>query len=695
MSQTAYDRHSYDRHRRRAAEAQRQQSLQGRDIGEIPEPANPTRRRKATDSLLRFCESYFPHRFRLAWSSDHLRVIDRLEHAVLHGGLFALAMPRGSGKTTLCEVACIWATFCGHREFVALIGASKAHALEMMASIQSEVETNELLAEDWPEVCVPIQRLEGIGNRCRGQLYKGRRTQIIWKRDEIVLPTISHSKASGCILRVAGITGRIRGMKFARPDGRNVRPSLVIIDDPQTDKSARSLSQIEQREKVIAGAILGLAGPGEKIAAVCPCTVVRPGDLADRILDREIHPEWQGERMKLLYAFPKNEQLWLEYAEIRNHELRNGGDGREATRFYAANRSEMDFGAVVAWPERKQPDELSAIQHAMNLYLTDKYAFAAEYQNEPLAEEAEAGQLKAEQIAARVNGLPRRTVPLNASRLTCYVDVQQKALFYVVAAWSEDFTGAVIDYGTYPDQQRRYFTLNDLQKTLSRAASGSSLEGSIYFGLDQLADRLLGVEWLREDQTALRIERCLIDANWGASTEVIYTWSRRTPYAAIVMPAHGRYVGAASKPWSEYQKKPGEQLGHHWLISSASGKRAKRYCLIDTNYWKTFVADRLSMPMNDKGALTLFGKPGEDHRLFADHCCSEFRVRTEGRGRIVDEWKIRPEKFDNHWWDCLVGSAAAASILGSRAPGSEEPVKTRRRVKWSEVQRAKGGNPRL
>jgi len=69
--------------------------------------------------------------------------------------------------------------------------------------------------------------------------------------------------------------------------GRTVRPTLVVIDDPQTDESARSLSQCATRESILAGAILGLAGPGKKISGIMPCTVIRPGDMADNILSRE------------------------------------------------------------------------------------------------------------------------------------------------------------------------------------------------------------------------------------------------------------------------------------------------------------------------------------------------------------------------------------------------------------------------
>lgn len=83
-------------------------------------------------------------------------------------------------------------------------------------------------------------------------------------------------------------------MKHKHVDGSSVRPSLVLIDDPQTDESARSPSQCAARERILAGAILDLAGPGRKIAGLMALTVVRPADLADRILDREQHPQWKS-----------------------------------------------------------------------------------------------------------------------------------------------------------------------------------------------------------------------------------------------------------------------------------------------------------------------------------------------------------------------------------------------------------------
>ncbi len=182
-------------------------------------------------------------------------------------------------------------------------------------------------------------------------------------------------------------------MKYKRADDETVRPSLVVLDDPQTSESARSLSQSQARESILAGAVLGLAGPGRKISGIMPCTVIKPGDMADRILDREKHPQWQEERMKMVYAFPPNQKLWDRYAEIRAEDMRMGGDGSRATEFYREHRQEMDAGAEVAWADRHHEDELSGIQHAVNLKLRDEATFWAEYQNQPVAEQEGEGEM--------------------------------------------------------------------------------------------------------------------------------------------------------------------------------------------------------------------------------------------------------------------------------------------------------------
>ncbi|MFV0442871.1 MAG: terminase gpA endonuclease subunit [Planctomycetaceae bacterium] len=78
------------------------------------------------------------------------------------------------------------------------------------------------------------------------------------------------------------------------------------------------------------------------------------------------------------------------------------------------------------------------------------------------------------------------------------------------------------------------------------------------------------------------------------------------------------------------------------------------------------------------------------HRLFAEHLTAEYRVRTEGRGRTVDEWKLRPERADNHWLDCLVGCAVAASIQGVQLFGTDvKPIRHSSPLKLSDLRKSK------
>jgi len=679
---------SYEEQKARQAERNAEAVRAAQDIGEIPAVVDPERKAKAEASFRFFCETYFHEVFYFAWSSDHLRVIDKIEKAVRTGGLFAMAMPRGSGKTVLCQTAVLWSALIGASPFVCLIAASAERARDLLENIKIWLETNPLLHDDFPEVTYPIQCLERITNRQKGQKYKGEPTRIDWASDRIVLPTIAGSKASAVVISSSGMKGSdIRGQNYARADGQVVRPQLVLVDDPQTTESAWSPSQSQRREGILAGDVLGMAGPGRKIAGLMACTVIRPADMADNILDREKHPEWQGERTKMVYAFPSSEKLWAKYAEMRADSLRNDGDGSEATEFYRANREAMDAGAIIAWPERFNEDELSAIQHAMNLRFRDEAAFFAEYQNEPIIEAIGEEMLTAEQIAAKVNGYRPGEIPIGCNHLTMFIDVQQKVLFWMLCGWEENFTGYIVDYGTWPDQKRGYFSLRDLRATIGRAVAGAGLEGQIFAALDKLCEERLPRGYRREDGAAMRIDRCLVDANWGQSTDVVYQFCRQSNFAGILLPSHGKYVGASSIPFSEYKRKHGDRVGLHWRIPNTIGKRQVRHVLIDTNYWKSFVHARMAVAMGDPGCLSLSGRDEKAHRLLADHLTSEYRVKSLAQGRTVDEWKLRATRPDNHWLDCLVGCAVAASIQGATLAGVEaRAAGPRPRLRLSELQ---------
>lgn len=690
----------YEAHRQRAAARSSEQSAAGRDIAPLPKIAHPDRRRACARSLRAFCETYLAERFALAWSRDHLTCLDRIETAGLVGGRFAYAMPRGTGKTTIAEAAALWALLYAHRRFVVLIGATETHAEQMLDSIKVVIETNDLLLEDFPAVCYPVRRLDGISHRANGQTLCGERTRIGWTSGEVVLPTVPGEPTSGALLRVAGITGRVRGQRASTATGEAIRPDFVIVDDPQTDESARSTVQNNARERVLSSAVLNLAGPGEKIACVMPCTVICAGDLAERSLDRDRSPEWQGERTKLLYSFPTNERLWEEYARIRSEGLRADRGLADATAFYVANREAMDEGAKVAWPERFNPDEASAVQNAMNLYIADPITFAAEYQNEPRDTRPgrDLEELDADAVASKLTRLAVGVVPAACTRLTVGIDVQGGILFYTVAGWDDAFGGSIVEYGTYPRQNRAYFAASDARPSLADVFPGLEQTAAIYAGLAALTRDLFGRSFEREGgQGSLSIERGLIDANWGLSTDTVYAFCRESPHAAMLIPSHGKGFTASSVPMADWQVRPGERAGWGWRLSPPSRGKGRRV-IIDVNAWKSFIAERLRSAPGSSGCLMMPGTRPHDHQLYADHVTAEYRVVTSGRGRSVEEWKIRPDRTENHWWDCTVLCAVGASLQGltwSAAGAAGVEVATpvaRPRVKLSELQKAKRGS---
>ena len=129
----------------------------------------------------------------------------------------------------------------------------------------------------------PIQCLDGIANRCSGQLYKGQRTHIGWTAREIVLPTMPGSRASGAIIKVAGITGRIRGRydaaatteenrrHWANADGLSARAA----NSPEVRRVLRNRARYETANNSYArGIVLTLAndliGRGPRLQMLTP-----------------------------------------------------------------------------------------------------------------------------------------------------------------------------------------------------------------------------------------------------------------------------------------------------------------------------------------------------------------------------------------------------------------------------------------
>ena len=267
-----------------------------------------------------------------------------------------------------------------------------------------------------------------------------------------------------------------------------------------------------------------------------------------------------------------------------------------------------------------------------------------------------------------------------------FVDVHKSVLYWMITAWDWLFNGWVVDYGTWPDQRHDYFSQKDVTRTLAKKYPNTGPEGAIHAGLRDLVTLQLARKFYNEIGDELIVGRCLVDANWGEMTDVVYQFCRNgSDYSDKIYPSHGKYFGASSVALSDLKGQQGDRIGTHWKIPADAGKRHKRHVLIDTNYWKSFAHSRLAAAVGDPACVTLFGENPRSHLLLSEHLTAEYRVKTIAKGRTVDEWKSRANEPDNHWLDCLVGCAVAASIEGvALSELKMEKKKPREKIKMSE-----------
>lgn len=693
----------YDSMQARSTTTAMKASRAARDIAPRPEIVDRPRRDAAFASLRIFLETYFPQTFRLAWSQDHRRIIDRLQAVIEGGGQYAVAAPRGGGKTSMTERAALWAVVTGRRRYVVYVACNESLAEKALERLKAELERNDLLLADWPNAAYPIRRLEGQSRRCVGQLFDGVRTSIVWQRRRLILPTMPppDAESSGAVIHVVGLGGAVRGLNHVDPAGETVRPDLLLIDDPQDRESARSAIQTSVRLDTLNGDLLALGGPKKRVAALATVTKICRDDLADQLLDPKRFPAWQGETYKLVYRWPDRIDFWEEYLKLRAEGFLPGGDrGEGATEFYRRHRAAMDEGAEVAWPERYGANEHSAIQNAFNLRQDLKDAvFEAEFQNSVPEPPKDAHALDAVEIAQRVNGSERFVSPPEVERLTCFIDVGPSLLWYMVCGWSERFDCAVLDAGAWPEQRARVFATRNADPTIVTEFGGpeGGLDGAIYGALESLVGEILGRAWTRSDGAEMPVSRILIDS--GFERNAVRLFARQSEHRERLQITKGFGVGPGERAIADYTKREGERIGDGWILGTAGPDRL-RLLRFDTNHAKSRVAGMLTRRMGDHPSVTLWGDRPIEHELLALHLSAERGYRKDAKGQSVVVWERLADR-ENHLFDCLVGNTVAATFEGlSPMRGLVVEKKPRQRVSFAELQRqaqerrAQGGDLR-
>lgn len=321
------------------------------------------RRQAGFESLEAFAKLYLGAHFVLPPSSMHRSLFAFLHEATRTRGVrAAFAAPRGHAKTTVVSVAYVLYCACYKLEpFIVLVSNTGDQAEDLLGAVKHELESNERILEDFPEVAEPQER-RPIPKR--------------WRRREVVL-------RNGVKILALGAGQKIRGRKH-----HEHRPTLIILDDIENEEEVRSAEQRENKFTWFQKALLK-AGAAARTNVIVVGTILHYDSLLARLIGpgtgNTEFPGWRVGVYRAVLQFAEREDLWARwesiYATREEHEGQSGPEAAAA--FYEANKVELERGAIVLWPERESYLQL------MELRVKEgRASFDSEKQNEPIDPES-------------------------------------------------------------------------------------------------------------------------------------------------------------------------------------------------------------------------------------------------------------------------------------------------------------------
>ncbi len=310
--------------------------------------ARTDRIKRAGIDLEYFGKTYFPHYTESPCSALHHYICTRYPAMIENaratgvGDREADAAPRGNAKSTWTTLILpLWTTAFRYRDFPLIVSETMTQSADFLSFIKMELETNERLKQDFPDLC-------GVGP--------------VWRADTIITRT-------GVKIRGAGAGQKLRGMRHGAK-----RPDLVIVDDLENDEAVESIDQRKKLEKWFFKALMKIGQPDTVYIVIG--TMLHYQSLLAQLL---VKPGWKGMKFQAVLTWSES-KLWEEWEEIFA-DISGGKEEAEvqADAFFDANREEMLAGTEVLWPERE------SYYYLMKMRVSEGPAyFSSEKQNEPI-----------------------------------------------------------------------------------------------------------------------------------------------------------------------------------------------------------------------------------------------------------------------------------------------------------------------
>ncbi len=308
------------------------------------------RRWLAGRSLEAFAKLYFPNEFTLDFAPIHHQMLQDMQQvkdrlAAGRPGLkLARAIPRNHAKSTFySRLLPLHGFLYGWSSLTVLLGNNDDSAKRLVGNIKVAIETNPMIVMDFPNIkgnSWGIERLEN--NR-------------------------------GDVITSYGVgSGAVRGISTGKS-----RPTLVILDDIDDDRSVRSAVELANNVEWFDKSVSAIGDNVQYTTSfIAVGTIIRKTSLLKYIIDSADYHRIVEQRIKQWSSSELWEQWQQQYLEL----ARNNEQPKDASEdvFYQQHKVEMLADTQVLW------DKADDYYYAMVYKLArGNKAFYSEMQNDP------------------------------------------------------------------------------------------------------------------------------------------------------------------------------------------------------------------------------------------------------------------------------------------------------------------------
>ena len=314
------------------------------------------RRKLAVASPLRFAQIYLAACCTKPFSNMHKDLFaDLLQIIQERSARLSYAAPRGHAKSTIVSLAFVlWCLLYGKEKLILLVSATREQVVLLLGHIKDQLERNELLRSDFPELC-----------RIEGGPGSGRQPKP-WRDNRIRL-------TNGAMVCAYGAGQGLRG---ARNDKH--RPGLIIVDDLEDQEH---VIYEEQRDKLRAWFERTLLHAGHtETNVVVVGTVLHHDSLLANLVNPKESRGWTSRRYRAVLSFSDRPDHWDTWSAVfAGRQDFDGRTGPVAARiFFEINSEAMLQGTSVLWPDWESYYDLMVMREREG-----RGSFQAEKQNEP------------------------------------------------------------------------------------------------------------------------------------------------------------------------------------------------------------------------------------------------------------------------------------------------------------------------